>query len=224
LNFVVFMNPNVQIGVKVFQDIFDSEGDEYSNSFMFFGYPNSTAFDYLITEYDGDIPFTVLPELVAIEGSTCVVDRERRLIYGLRERLSEEDLFDGYLNVTNTSVSSYYNIEYRVEDTVGTGMKIKLYSKNGDDIAYEDEYTVVLFGDCNGDGEINVMDMSLANRMLRNGYLTDPIFYTALDLTYFGDGLTSEDVEVLMYACSGMIDLMQTINDGGYDLPSDEDE
>lgn len=224
LKYVIFMNPDVGIGIKAFQDLYDSEGNEYSDGYMFFGYPDSTAFDYLCSEYNGNIAYTLLPDLVSIEGSTCVIDRERRLIYGLRESLTEEDLFDDYLTVTNTSVSSYYEVEYRVEDTVGTGMKIKLYSKNGDNIVYQDDYTVVLFGDCNGDGEIDISDVSTANRMLRNGNFTDPIFYTALDLTYFGDGVTNEDVEVLLNACSGTIDLMQTINEGSYVLPSDSDE
>lgn len=114
-------------------------------------------------------------------GSTTVVDSRQMFIYGLAEMTTD-------LNGFATAVGTY-TIDYDMgaEAYLGTGAYIKVLD-NGNQKAL---YTVVLYGDLNGDGFIDSMDQDVMNGLVdgtgdTTGFFAGGPFFTAADLN--GDG------------------------------------
>ena len=83
----------------------------------------------------------------AAEGSTTVIDTELGYIYGLDIGLSDLEDYVDY----SSSVS------YETPDGIGTGMTLTTY-RGGEEW---ETYTIVIFGDLNGDGVIDIYDASI---------------------------------------------------------------
>ena len=83
----------------------------------------------------------------AAEGSTTVIDEELGYIYGLDIGLSD---LEGYVEYSSS-------VSYETPDGIGTGMTLTTF--RGGEVW--EEYTIVIFGDLNGDGVIDIYDASI---------------------------------------------------------------
>ncbi len=98
--------------------------------------------------------------LVAAPGSTTVIDRENMVIYGLETGLNAKILDDTFLDYEG---NGRLVIKPVTEGTsrYGTGAVVELYD-NADGSLVE-TFHIVVFGDLNGDSQVNGLDVSIAN-------------------------------------------------------------
>ena len=90
-------------------------------------------------------------ELVAKEGAATVIDPTNNFIYGLKFNVTLDDLTDTYLEVVGGGSIVIESLQ------IGTGTVVNLYDSTG---AFVDAYTLVIFGDVNGDGAIGPDDVT----------------------------------------------------------------
>ncbi|MDR2646820.1 MAG: hypothetical protein LBB67_01665 [Oscillospiraceae bacterium] len=110
----------------------------------------------------------VIPTLESIHAGT-VVDDDRRLIYGLLERIPFQQLTEEN-KVDRFSLANYLAIADAkgaltttgTHDYIATGDVITL-TQNGNSVA---SYTVIIFGDCSPNGLVDAEDIALARTML----------------------------------------------------------
>ena len=96
-------------------------------------------------------------KLVVPEGQTTVIDPDRQFIYGLKGGITQEELVSSYLQVIGNG-----ELEMDV-GAVGTGTEVRLVNK--DTHALLATYTIIIFGDVNGDGLINSTDYTKMRRI-----------------------------------------------------------
>ena len=126
------------------------------------------------------------------EGSSLTFDDENGFIYGLSSGLTEDDLIGNYLILCDEA--------YLYVDTyeIGTNSVVSICDYN-DNIK---DYTVVIFGDVNGDGWYDGSDSiivsCLANGMLTKDDVSEAV-YTAADCNHDGT-IDSFDVALLEQA------------------------
>lgn len=92
-------------------------------------------------------------ELIAESGKTTVVDTTNKYIYGITPGDNVED----YIKVNNGSFELVAN---SAGYTNGTGATVKVKNASGTIV---DTYTVIIFGDVDGDGKINDSDKARMN-------------------------------------------------------------
>ena len=83
----------------------------------------------------------------AAEGTTTVLDEELGFIYGLGVGLTD---LEGYVEYSSS-------VSYETPDGIGTGMTLTTY-RGGEEWQ---NYTIIIFGDLNGDGVIDIYDASI---------------------------------------------------------------
>lgn len=132
-----------------------------------------------------------LQEFRPTDGSSVVIDNDRKLISGVPSGLA-------YYDLTNDYITACVDLDIEVErnDIVGTGSKVKLKEFYDELLA---EYTIVVFGDVNGDGFCDGQDAVLvsciADGMLTRADVSDAV-YMAADFNC--DGIVnSYDVDAL---------------------------
>ncbi len=111
-------------------------------------------------------------ELVAIENTTAVIDNENKYVYGITPGDNVEDYFkvtNGTLDLVANS-SGYKN---------GTGAIVNVKNSSGTVV---DTYTVIIFGDVNGDGEITANDYGVVQRASLGAPLGEGIQTMAADV------------------------------------------
>ena len=144
--------------------------------------------------------------LTAKADSGAVVDRERGYIYGLEFGVTETVLRERYLDVAD---GAHMEIE-KVTAAIGTGTVLRVIDDaTGDEI---ESFTVVLFGDVNGDGLLNSSDVTEI-RSVNAGLITyaeNSAFFFAADVTRDGN-VNSSDVTELRSANAGLLEISQTI-------------
>ena len=154
----------------------------------------------------------VAPELVALGGT--IIDEERGFIYGLTHADfgGVSDLVaDGYAEVVGDGTVVCTSVDGN--DLLGTGATVELKDSTG---ATVKTYTIIIFGDTNGDAMITDTDAEDASYWYAwqdcvNDYedLSNPIAF-ALDLD--ADGyITSNDLDYIsMYYAWQFDDILQT--------------
>ena len=90
--------------------------------------------------------------LIAKDGSSTVIDNENHFIYGLAEDLSEDALRNQYLEVDGNG-----RLEIVYTSYLGSGVEVKLI--NNYTGAVDATYTLVIFGDVDGDSIITQQDI-----------------------------------------------------------------
>jgi len=105
--------------------------------------------------------------------SATVVNTDEHLIYGLSPGITRADFESNYIQIVGDA-----RIEYSVEKAyLGTGMKIYLIDNvTGDTMGV---YTVVIFGDVNGDGNINNTDAGIIVNFDNYYIFWDPVIDAA---------------------------------------------
>ena len=166
---------------------------------------SSSAQSYVADTNESFVSFALLPDISAVENSTCVIDRENKIIYGLCTRLSEAGL---RLYIEMSDGEGTYEVESNGYGTryVGTGYKINLKLPDG---TKTETYTVLIFGDLSGDGIVNANDISIQANILAGNTSQDEVYLLAGDVVNYGDGINQNDVDYLSLVVSGQATLSQ---------------
>lgn len=141
--------------------------------------------------------------LAPAEGSTTVIDSRKMVIYGISEELSEIDQF--------ATVLSDYSVQVEVVDEyIGTGTFVKVYDLSNNQVAL---YTVILFGDVDGNGAIGMSDVDMLNDYLsgQNGmtFISGTPSFRAADVNRDGV-IDSADVSLINDYIGGTGTISQT--------------
>ena len=125
---------------------------------------------YLVARFyssssNGDISVSIsqsFSDFTKVPDSTTVIDSENKLIYGLASGLNRYNDIYNYI-----AISDDYYVEFS-SDSIGTGTVLSLYNYEGN---LTDEYTIIVFGDVNGDGWYDGQD-AVTVSMIAGGMLT----------------------------------------------------
>lgn len=128
--------------------------------------------------------------LNAVTGTTTVIDSVNMLIYGIE---TESTSIADFVTAVSNNIVTCEN--YEDADNIGTGAIVSIKNSSNETIA---TYTVIVYGDVNGDGLINRNDKSILstyinedNTVIDNG----SVFFNAADLNK--DGVISDaDLEI----------------------------
>lgn len=104
----------------------------------------------------------------AAENSTTVINDELSLIYGLDVGLTD---LEGYVEYSS-------DVSYETPDGIGTGLTLTTY-RSGEEWQ---NYTIIIFGDLNGDGVIDIYDASILAAIVNGDMETNensPLFFAA---------------------------------------------
>ncbi|MBQ2842148.1 MAG: InlB B-repeat-containing protein [Clostridia bacterium] len=118
-------------------------------------YDSMPAEDIVVAPIFERIPVKLIP----MAGSTTIIDRDNMVIYGLQEYLNENILLNNYLDVEG---DGYIVITPVQAGYYGTGAKVELYD-NLDTSAPVETFTIVVFGDINGDSLVQAIDSTYAD-------------------------------------------------------------
>lgn len=159
---------------------------------------DSTAHTYAVNK---EIPYVLIDRILAVDGTDTVVDNENKLIYGVQPAQTG-------LTETLQPAMEGYSISADSEK-VHTGMTVTLADESNSKLA---EYTVVIFGDVNGDGWYDGQDAIIVD-CLANGMLTKEsvgeAVYMAADCNH--DGVIDQfDVDLLNQAGTLLVNVDQT--------------
>lgn len=149
--------------------------------------------------------------LTPVSGSTTIIDSRQMFIYGIAPELVD---LENYISAVGT-----YTINYDLhgEITVGTGAYVYVM----DGTSQKALYTVVLFGDLNGDGEITADDQTIMNGLVdgtgdSTKFFAGGPFFTAADLNSDGK-IDATDKAIMDAHIAGTYTIDQT---GHSTLPS----
>ncbi|MBQ3519327.1 MAG: dockerin type I repeat-containing protein [Clostridia bacterium] len=128
--------------------------------------------------------------LYAVEDTATVIDSVNMLIYGIDPEA--EDIEEWVEPVSDYDLSCELYVED--SDYIGTGSTVKVYN-DSDLIA---TFTVVLFGDINGDGEVTSDDADLVDAYLNGDYVidADSVFFMVADVNHDGT-IDSDDSDAI---------------------------
>lgn len=140
----------------------------------------------------------------AKEGSTTVIGEldGNKVVYGLKSGLTADELLKDYVNYENVTVEVSLSNSKRY---VGTGSVIKVFEETAGGVkTLIDEYTVVLFGDINGDGFIDTFDVNYIYSVV--GQVDEPltgVYETAANVQH-DTFIDIFDLNILFDVASGM--------------------
>ena len=144
--------------------------------------------------------------LTVISDSSAIIDEENKLIYGLEPKLNIDVLFNKYVHCSD---DLYYDCNNWY---LGTGSVINLYSQDTDELY--DTYTIVIFGDVNGDGYYDGQDSFIVN-CIANGMLdreqVGAAKWMAADCNHDGE-INATDVAILEQAGLLLANVDQTMS------------
>lgn len=112
--------------------------------------PATVGQAFTINNTSATVGMTANPELVVIAGTTGVIDAENKYVYGV----TPGDAATLYFEATNGG-----SVKMAVNDAdcdFGTGATLQLLAADGNTVL--DTYTLIIFGDVNGDGSITGVD------------------------------------------------------------------
>ena len=99
-------------------------------------------------------------KLVEAPGSSTVIDRENGYIYGLEEMLTAKILDEDFLDYEGDG-KLVIKPAPTGTNRYGTGATVELYSNV--DGSLVESFTIIVFGDLNGDSVVNGLDVSIAD-------------------------------------------------------------
>lgn len=155
---------------------------------------NETWEDVVLDCRASTISIADVPVMLAAKaGSTTVMDRNNGLLYGLQPGMNVSELLTQYLEPAPP------NTDIVVTGSMGTGTKVELIDLGSG--ATLDSITILIFGDVNGDGNIDTSDAGLIidyeNFLLDWDPVTDAVLFKAADLN--GDGnVDSSDAGIIV--------------------------
>lgn len=146
-------------------------------------------------------------KIVAANDSSVVIDDENSIIYGFTHGINDETSLESYVCAQGNDAKIVFQPS---QNGYGTGSVISLV-KNGEVMK---SYTVVIFGDSNGDGNVDEIDLfllDLYNSMLYMPEDNSPEF-SAMDCTR--DGMVDEIDLFTVDMAVGFIGEIDQVNGG----------
>ncbi len=141
-----------------------------------------------------------------VENTTTVIDEINDLIYGVKENITENEFETQYVEI----VGENGNIQYEKGISLGTGSKIILKNTESSDVVAT--YTLVVYGDVDGDGIADGRDVILAT-MLKDKILTKAdvgaAIFEAADCNHDGV-ITDSDITEIINSGTMSFDIIQT--------------
>lgn len=176
----------------------------YRDEYVFMGWGLTPDADEALTEYTIESEDTVTLyaiwapaaiELISRQGSSSIVDNGRKYITGLKVGITAEELINQYLDVDGDGTIIAPTV-------IGTGAVIKLKNNRTGEIV--DEFTVIIYGDLNGDGQITQTDMILLKTILAGTSSSEyeDVFLMAVDFNK-DENLTLNDFTQMKSIISG---------------------
>lgn len=167
--------------LKNVQDIIDAVVWDYNVT-------SQDAIDAIAQNINNAIDNLVLTEetkIEAIEEVGATVDDEEKFIYGVDEGITD---VEDYVRVVNGT------LEYvETEDGFGTGTVVNVVDEEG---VIVDSYTIVIFGDANGDGYVDGQDSLFIQMIIWSGDTSVNAYNIAADANR--DGVIDElDIELV---------------------------
>ena len=98
-------------------------------------------------------------------------------------------------------IENYKGNKIEKNQLVGTGSKIKIINDSQEIIA---QYTIVLYGDINGDGKINSVDLLVLQRHILEIQTIEKIFQKAANINKNGKKPTSVDLLLIQRHILGL--------------------
>ncbi|MCR4615624.1 MAG: hypothetical protein K5756_05695 [Clostridiales bacterium] len=138
-------------------------------------------------------PEPEMPEIILPDDSGIYIDEAREYIYGIPVGMRVDD-FEELFNVSQDGyVSTLTSGRY-----AGTGSALTVHDSHGEAIK---EYTVVIFGDLDGNGRVNGADISIAQQGLVGGF-EDEVFEFAANIVKISkrDRFNAQDISALYKA------------------------
>ena len=118
--------------------------------------PDTVCQTFVIKNTTATVGATATPEIVAKDGTTGYVDNERKYVYGV----TAGDVAANYFEATNGGTLTW-DVGTAASEN-GTGATVTLKDSKGADVA---TYTLVIFGDVNGDGAVDSADAVQVKRV-----------------------------------------------------------
>lgn len=132
-------------------------------------------------------------DLVAKADMPTVIDAENKYIYGITAGDSIED----YIQVNNGSFELVANSQGK---TNGTGAIVNVKNASG---AVTDTYTVIIFGDVNGDGSVTGTDSQIVTNASLGGSVDGEANSFAANVNGDAVGVTGTDSQIVINASLG---------------------
>lgn len=133
------------------------------------------------------------PSAPSYSVSGISADESSGLITGISEKMSVQTL-QSYINVKNGSVQVVDRNGFAKSGVVATGDKVRILNSSG---AVSKEFTVVLYGDVNGDGEISIKDAYLMRKHILGEAGLAGIYQTAANVSRSNGGITIKDAYII---------------------------
>ena len=129
--------------------------------------------------------------LNALAGASTVINDNEHFIYGLAPAITQASFESGFVGIAGNG-----RLEYTLpgSEAFGTGTEVRLID-NVTGLVLK-TYKIVIFGDVNGDGNVDSMDagtmVDVENNMAHWDVLTDAVLYKAGNLN---DGITVDSID-----------------------------
>ena len=182
-----------------------AKNDDNVAGMLYFGSPTSGRTINAIPENIEKIDLTSAQSNVTIiiggttllpnKELTAVVDTEKNYVYGIPAGIGEEDLGE-YLTVSNGAFEMVAN---ECGYTTGTGATLVVKDLDGKEVA---SYTLIIFGDVNGDAVVTATDDATVANASLGGAIDGDVYNMAADVN--GDGsVTATDSATVANAALG---------------------
>lgn len=146
-------------------------------------------------------------ELTIQTGSTAVIDNENHYIYGLCFQPDEQTLNEQYLDVIGNG-----HLEYEYLGFIGTGTKVKLINDYTGEV--DAVYTIVIFGDIDGDGLVTNNDITLIKSLNAYSISYADEAYREFAADLFADGtINNSDITIAKALNANSVQLDQATRD-----------
>lgn len=133
------------------------------------------------------------------------IDETGKLITGIPTSTSAEQI-KSYIKVQNGTVKVTDKNGTEKAGTVGTGDKVKIYTVDGSVYA---EYSIIIYGDINGDGAITVKDALMVRKHILGMENLGGSSATAANVNRQNDGITVKDALMIRKHVLGMDKIVQ---------------
>ncbi len=153
--------------------------------------------EFTLTNTAVTIGSAAAPELVVTEGTTGYIDEARKYVYGVKSG----DEATAYFEATNGGTIEMVANDSGVKNGTGALLQLK-----GTDGAVLDTYTLIIFGDVNGDASVDATDSSI---ILQNVAGTSEL----TELQQFAGDVTADsvcdatDASIIMQKVAGSSDV-----------------
>ena len=122
------------------------------------------------------------PPIVPQVNSTAVVDDTCDCIYGLKTGVTQQEICDRYLSSDGGTLSFT-----TTTGSIGTGTVVEVRSSSDETVVLA-SYTIIIFGDNNGDGVVDAIDQVLMKSHMSGGNALDTATPNGYAVDFNGDG------------------------------------